>query len=1462
MKKFLKIIGPILLTFLLAFSTVEAGTIFTVGQGGTGTNTITGIIQGNGASAFTPITVGTGLSFTGGTLSATNAGTVTSVSGTTNRITSTGGSTPVIDVSSVFEALLGKVANPLSQFASTTSLQLAGVISDETGSGPLVFSTSPSFTTPSLGAATASGLTLSGITGSTQCLSVNTSGVVSGTGTACGSGSAGVSTIASADGSITVTGTTAIDLSVVKAPKLTTARTIGILTGDATSAGSTFDGTANNTNALTLATVNANTGSWGSATASPTFTVNGKGLITAASNTTITPAIGSITGLGSGIATWLATPSSANLLSAVTGSTGTGALVFGTSPTISLASASTGVTQSPFDNSTKLATTAYVDSANNALDSKPSVAYASTSALPANTYNNGTSGVGATLTGNANGPLIIDSVTILVGQVGERVLVAGEAAPANNGWYTITQQGIVAVSPYILTRATESDQGAEIGSGYLTSVIAPNSVTPGTSNNGKAFISVAGADPFVVGTTSLTFSQVGSTYSAGNGLGLSGSTFSIDTAITVDKTTAQTLTNKTLTSPVINGTLSGTVVVPVANGGTGTGTAFTLGSAVFAGASGTYAQDNANFFWDATNHRLGIGTTLPRTNLDVTNGTANVDGNTSNALNLTAANVALNSSNTNLSVNTNDAQAADVGGSIGLGALYRGSDRGSLNYAIIKSGKTNSTDSNYSGYLSFGTRNNGSQVAEAMRIDNLGNVGIGTTAPDVRFQVGDYAEQNTLKVTGLSTANMAPVISLYRSGAREYVIAGVGNNMYFANTGGLANYNDTTIAAAANMTIGNSGNVGIGTTSPTATLHLKAGTATASTAPLKFTSGTNLTTTEAGAIEYDGSHLYFTATNGGTRFQLDQQSGAISSVSNSDGTLTISPTTGAVVASLALGHANTWTGVQTFNPSVTAAAGLAKGEITTGTLTAIANNDTLIGLDIAPTFTNGAFTGVENASIRSAGDIIPSATSTWQLGTASLEWNKVFTRSLVVTFLAGNSGSDVNLTTGDSTHDFVFALNSTSTNIAKYMHSTGDVLYQNGGSFTDDTIHRVQVGGGLLYGGTAVSAAAWGVAGVNMNSAAATYTDSSTASGTVTNNMVNTFGIPTLAATSASITYTNAATLYIAGAPVAGTNATLTNKYSLDVAGGATLLGGTLAVTGHVTLEGVTSTGATGTGNLVFDTSPTLITPNLGTPSALVGTNITGTGASFTAGQATAALGLKSATTTVSVSSATAPTTGQVLTATSGTAATWQSPSAGAPTMSINTVFESSTRFNTSFTGGTVTFVTSGVTIDTTSTASRVAQLSMSVYGGGLAVFNEWSGSPTFSYSGSFSVLGAGCSTYIGIGPITATTSGHTFTNAHVGFKIVGTTLSATQADGTTENSTTLATVAAGDGLDLIVKINGTASATYYYRQNGGALSAGTTLTGNIPTGDTSGTLFQVSASNNGNAARVLMSSTSVSYQR
>ena len=61
-----------------------------------------------------------------------------------------------------------------------------------------------------------------------------------------------------------------------------------------------------------------------------------------------------------------------------------------------------------------------------------------------------------------------------------------------------------------------------------------------------------------------------------------------------------------------------------------------------------------------------------------------------------------------------------------------------------------------------------------------------------------------------------------------------------------------------------------GSTSATALLHLAAGTATASTAPLKFTSGTNLTAVEAGAVEYDGTKWFgTTGETGSSRSVLD-----------------------------------------------------------------------------------------------------------------------------------------------------------------------------------------------------------------------------------------------------------------------------------------------------------------------------------------------------------------------------------------------------------------------------------------------------------------------------------------------------------------------------------------------------------------------------------------------------------------
>lgn len=123
---------------------------------------------------------------------------------------------------------------------------------------------------------------------------------------------------------------------------------------------------------------------------------------------------------------------------------------------------------------------------------------------------------------------------------------------------------------------------------------------------------------------------------------------------------------------------------------------------------------------------------------------------------------------------------------------------------------------------------------------------------------GVYAHART---NAASTGVLANAYSLYAVAPNNNQAGNTITNAYSlyieSPTAGTAlNYGLFQTGTAINQF---GGNVGIGI-SPTAVLHLKAGTATASTAPLKFTSGTNLTTAEAGAMEYNGTSLFFTRT--------------------------------------------------------------------------------------------------------------------------------------------------------------------------------------------------------------------------------------------------------------------------------------------------------------------------------------------------------------------------------------------------------------------------------------------------------------------------------------------------------------------------------------------------------------------------------------------------------------------------
>jgi hypothetical protein len=84
-----------------------------------------------------------------------------------------------------------------------------------------------------------------------------------------------------------------------------------------------------------------------------------------------------------------------------------------------------------------------------------------------------------------------------------------------------------------------------------------------------------------------------------------------------------------------------------------------------------------------------------------------------------------------------------------------------------------------------------------------------------------------------------------------------------------------------------------------------------------------------------------------------------------------------------------------------------------------------------------------------------------------------------------------------------------------------------------------------------ISSSAWGTNGIGLIVSSAYYTDSSTAgSGTVASAPINVINAPYIKASNIAVTVTKASTLYIAGAPIANTNITLTNAYALQVAAG------------------------------------------------------------------------------------------------------------------------------------------------------------------------------------------------------------------------------------------------------------------------------------------------------------------------
>jgi hypothetical protein len=419
---------------------ILSGTL-NVANGGTGANTLTGYVYGNGTSAMTASTTIPNTAITGlGTMSTQNASAVAITGGSING-TTVGASTAS---TGAFTTLTSSSTTTLNGTTIPASKTLVDTDSSQTLTNKTI--SGASNTLSNIGN---SSLTNSAIT-------INGSSV-------------------SLGGSVTVTATASNALTI----------------------GTGLSGTSYNGSAAVTIAIDSTV-----ATLTGTQTLTNK---TLTSPTINTPTI--------------STP-------ALTGGTINNAIIGGVTPaagTFTSVAMTTGTITTAPTGGNDIVNKDYADAIASGINFHQSCRLATTTALAANTYNNGTSGVGATLTANANGALSVDSVAVAVGN---RILVKNEATQANNGVYTVTQTGS-AGAPYILTRATDFDTAGtgvdqiDAGDFFL--------ITAGSTLANTSWVQQTPL-PITVGTTALVFAQFGAplVYSAGTGLSESPSyTFNI-----------------------------------------------------------------------------------------------------------------------------------------------------------------------------------------------------------------------------------------------------------------------------------------------------------------------------------------------------------------------------------------------------------------------------------------------------------------------------------------------------------------------------------------------------------------------------------------------------------------------------------------------------------------------------------------------------------------------------------------------------------------------------------------------------------------------------------------------------------------------------------------------------------------------------------------------------------------------
>jgi hypothetical protein len=561
-------------------------------------------------------------------------------------------------------------------------------------------------------------------------------------------------------------------------------------------------------------------------------------------------------------------------------------------------------------NSTDAATKQYVDDVAQGLHTHDSCNAATPDTL-ANisggtiTYNNGTAGVGANLvtTGTFN---LIDGVNVQT--AGTRIIVKNEANAAHNGIYTWS-------NATVLVRATDFDTSTEMAGGDFTFV------TGGTLYDNTGWVMT---DPVTtVGTSPVNWTQFSGagTYTAGTGLTLLGSQFSVNTA-------QPTITSVgTLTGLSVNGNITAANITANTGVFTGNGSGLSaiaggnvtgqVANALVAGTVYTAAQPNITSLGTLTG--LGVNGTI--TGVNITANTGVFTGNGSGLSAIAGANV-----------------TGQVGNALVAGTVYTAAQPNITSVGTLSS-------LTVSGNASAGNLNTAGKVVASTLESNVATgtapLAVSSTTRVANLNVAYANVADNINVTTQSSGNAFLVFANALTGN----VAETANASFVANTSNGALYATTFIGAVsgngAALTDLNASNISTGTLAQARLAN--ASTTLGSTA---LTLGAT-NTTVAGMVSLTSTQLFATANITTPQF--------ISNVATGTAPFVVSSTT------------------QVANLNV-ATAGTA-GTVTTAAQPNITSVGTLTSLTVSGNLACGAFFDASvNAAVSAAGTAQGNAT--------------------------------------------------------------------------------------------------------------------------------------------------------------------------------------------------------------------------------------------------------------------------------------------------------------------------------------------------------------------------------------------------------------------------------------------------------------------------------------------------------